>query len=58
MEHTASAYSFIEQDCFIFTSLVGFLHCSVLFFYMKLSVVISRTIANCIEILMGIALNL
>ena len=44
-----SGSSFIVQGCF---SYPGF------FFHMKLSIVLSRSVKNCVGILMGIALSL
>ena len=46
----ASGRSFIEQDCFGYP---GFF-----VFHIKLSIVFSRSVKNCVEILMGIALSL
>ena len=45
----ASGSSFVVQDCFGYP---------VLFFYMKLIIVFSESVKNCVGILVGIALNL
>ena len=45
-----SGSSFIVQDCFSYPGL--------LFVHMKLCIVLSRFVTNCVGILMGIALNL
>ena len=45
----AAGSSFIIQHCFCYP---------VFFFHMKLSIVLSRSVKNCVGILMGIALNL
>ena len=50
MDGVASRSSFTIQDCFGYP---GFL-----FLHMKLIIVPSRSVKNCVEILMGIALNL
>ena len=49
-ECDASRCSFIFQGCFGYPGL--------LFFHMKLSIVLSRSVKNCVGILMGITLNL
>ena len=50
----ASRSSFIVQDCFDYP-VFCFCFC---FFHMKMSIILSRSVKNCVEILKGIAFNL
>ena len=50
-ESNTSRSSFIVQGCFSYPGIFGFFH-------MKLRIILSKSVKNCVVILMGIVLNL